>query len=479
MTKNFYFSVFLFSMFSFFAKAQDKVVEFKLADKNKLLGFDFVKNGTVYIVTGREKSPKSEVKIVCYDSLLNVRYSKDILSNYKGLPAFFGRGMNDRPIYYDIIGTTSGKLAIANKDKMVFDDNGNVKDFTFEDIENVDQMYTRFEFFNDDYAFLLGEKINNKKKKKEHEEYQIHRRSLNDFSTQLYDFTPPKFNKEKEIEKWGLGSFFNDRFYMMNKDLNKERTVDIYNILGYNMNSEIISTVSIPLKLENKYFSPSNNGFGEFTIIQDEHTSKHSLSESATGNVYVDIKNKIFYIYGLYSNTIDEDFYNSKFSGFYIFKYSFEGNLIWKIEKEISDEKQFNKNTVAFFMNVDFFYLNDNQFGFGIKKTKDNFAFMYEIDSKKGQITKDVKVTYKVDNILLNGIRGGSFPTGYSVDEIFGDNNVDINTIYANFLNPKVADFFKTQMKSKRNYETSITKNGIFIIEENVKENSFRLMKFN
>lgn len=130
-------------------------------------------------------------------------------------------------------------------------------------------------------------------------------------------------------------------------------------------------------------------------------------------------------------------------------------------------------------MDVDFFYLNDTQFGFGIKKTKDNFSFMYEVDSEKGQITRDAKVTYKVDNILLNGIRGGSFPTGYSVDKIFGDNNVDMFTIYANFLNPKVADFFKSQMKSKRNYETSITKNGIFIIEENVKENSFRLMKFN
>lgn len=265
----------------------------------------------------------------------------------------------------------------------------------------------------------------------------------------------------------------------MSKDLNKERTVDIYNIVGYNMSNEIISTVSIPVMLENKYFSPSSNGFGESTVVQDEHTSKHSLSESATGNVYVDLKNKIFYIYGLYTDTIDKDFYNSKFSGFYICKYTFEGKLIWKIEKEISDEKEFNKNTVAYFMDFHFFHLNDNQLGFGIKKTKDEFAFINEIDAEKGEITRDAKVTYKVDNILLYGIRGGSFPTGYSVDKIFGDNNLNMFTIYANFFNPKVADFFKSQIKSKFNYDTSITKNGIFIIEENVKENSFRLMKFN
>lgn len=43
----------------------------------------------------------------------------------------------------------------------------------------------------------------------------------------------------------------------------------------------------------------------------------------------------------------------------------------------------------------------------------------------------------------------------------------------------QIANFFKSQIKSKLNYDTSITKNGIFIIEENVKENSFRLMKFN
>lgn len=471
--------MFLSSMFSYMVKAQDKVVEFKPANKHKLLQSMSVQNGTTYIVTGREKSPKSEVKIVCYDSLLNVKYSKDILSNYKGLPAFFGRGMNDSPIYYDLMSTNSGKVAISNKDKMVFDENGNVKDFKFEDIERENEIYDRFSFLNDDYAFLFGLKKKKNSKKKDIEEYQIHKRSLKDFSTQFYDFTPPKFNNEKETEKWGLGSFFNDRFYMMNKDLNKERSVDIYNIVGYNMNNEIISTVSIPVKLENKYFSPSSNGFGESTVIQDEHTSKHSLSESATGNVYVDLKNKIFYIYGLYTNTIDKDFYNSKFSGFYIFKYTFEGKLIWKIEKEISDEKEFNKNTVAYFMDVHFFYLNDTQLGFGIKKTKDEFAFIYEIDSEKGKITRDAKVNYKVDNILLYGIRGGSFPTGYSVDKIFGENNVDMFTIYANFFNPKVADFFKSQIKSKLNYDTSITKNGIFIIEENVKENSFRLLKFN
>lgn len=153
-------------MFPLFVKAQDKVVEFKPANKHTLLQSMSVQNGTTYIVTGREKSPKSEVKIVCYDSLLNVKYSKDILSNYKGLPAFFGRGMNESPIYYDLMSTNTGKVAISNKDKIVFDENGNVKDFKFEDVETENEIYNRFSFLNDDYAFLSGEKKKKKVKKR-------------------------------------------------------------------------------------------------------------------------------------------------------------------------------------------------------------------------------------------------------------------------------------------------------------------------
>ena len=474
--KNYIFYA-LFVLASLPVQAQSKIIEIKPSNKHKFLGFEHAENGMFYIVTGQEKKPKSDVEILSYDPDLNLNYKKNIQSNYKGLPAFFGRGMNDSPIYYELYSSKSGKFSIATKDGLIIDKDGNQKAVNFDEKSESGTIKSYFNFYSDEYACYLG-KIEGKKKKDKDADGAIYlfRRSLIDQSTKLIELHVPEIETSEDKIGFLLHSYDEQGFYIVNKKLDKKLPSDTYNILKYDYDGKLISDKRIEVTLKNKYFTASNCGLGSSTVIFGDGFTKHVLSENSTGNVYIDETNNAYYIFGLYSNTKDGNLYNARNNGFYIKKYNSNGELLWDSVNEIQD-KDYNKNAVSYFTAVSFFNLK-GKLGLRISSQKHDYSHMFLLNEKDGKVTNTKKVEFSVSPILLNGIRGGSFPTGYSSKADFGKLNLNVDTFFASFASKNVEAFFKSVKDKKYNYNSFILENGIYLLEENLDNESFRLIKF-
>ncbi|MFD1014923.1 hypothetical protein [Winogradskyella rapida] len=477
---RFIFTLSLLVIFNY-AFSQDKLVEIKPTNKTEFLGFEYSENGLFYIATGKGKNPKAQIKILNYDQNLDLIYEKqNNKSKYEPLPAFFGRGMNDLPSYYDMYATTNGKYLISNIDRFIINREGEQSQFNFDEDDETEDIKTFFSFYSDNYACYLGKiKKRSRKNKNVQQDDNIYffKRSLSDQSTKKVALQLPPIQTDAEQIGLGLHSFDEDGFYLLNKVLDKESAIDIYNLIKYSYEGELLSSISIEVTLGNKFFTTSNCGFGSSTKVYSPNFSHHKLGENATGNIYIDNDNKEYYVFGLYSNKKDLDLYNARNNGFYIKKYSFDGNLIWDSFNSIKD-KDYNKNSVSYFTSVEFFNLKNEQKGIRISNKNHDYSFMFLLNNSDGKVTKNKKVEFKVSNIKLQGIRGGSFPTGYSSKKDYGKNNLNVNTFFASFISPSVSEYFESVKSKKNNYNSFILDTGIYILEEDLESELFRLMKF-
>jgi hypothetical protein len=478
--------------FLFFANAQDKSLDIILKEKNRYFSHDFTQNGLSYFITGNDKS-KTDLNVFCYDSDFNLKFTKNFISKYEGLPAFFGRGMNDSQVYYDFQPTISGKYTLLYDDDLVQDENGNTKVFEHDGGKFFKDFNTKFFINNDNFSCFFGYKKVGKKNEDSKEVY-FYRYDLNDLSKKIIELKFPEFqalistspdnnknakkDKEEKSQKWEVAQFDNNQFLMINKELNKERTQNQYNIVSYDYEGNVVKTLSIPIKLKGKYFALSDSGLGTRTIIYSSMYNAGLLSEFATGNVYVEGNNEFYYIYGLYSNTKSSQINKVNFNGFYIYKYNSNGELVWKNEKEIVDSNGFNTTQRPIAVSVDFVLINGNQIGLNMSSFHEEYAQMFLLSSLDGKIIKNKKHDFKIEALKLNAIRVKAFPTGYTLNS-YENKNFDINTAFASFLNPKVDTFLKSKTKEDLNYNAKITKNAIYMIEEDTKEKDFRLLKFN
>ncbi len=455
--------------------SQDKVVEFSPPEKHKFVGREHTSNGLFYIVTSKAKS---DVTINSYDADLSLVYEKNFKTSYKGLSGSFGGGMNDAPEYYELYASETGQYAVSYEDRFFIDRSGKTTKFNFEHKDESGEIVSYFTFFSDDYACYLGKKPSTGRGKNKVDDNNIYlfRRSISDQSTKLISLPIPEIATDEKELKFGLHSYAQDGFYIINKQLDKVNAVDIYNILKYNYDGQLISYKKLEVKLDGKYFAASNCGFGSSTIIYSNYTTTHRLSDNATGNVYIDQQKQVYYVFGVYTNSKDMNLYNSKNNGFYVKKFSFDDQLIWDSENEIKD-KDYNKNAVSFHTRLSFFKLNDGKLGIRISNSKHNYAHMFLLSELNGEVLKNEKTEFDVSVIKLNGIRGGSFPTGYSNKSDFGSNNLNVDTFFAAFASEKVAEYFKSVKDLKNNYNCYVLENGIYVLEENP-DKEFRLMKF-
>lgn len=478
--------------FLFFANAQDKSLDITLKEKNRYLNSDFTQNGLSYFITGNDKS-KTDLNIFCYDSDFNLKFSKNFISKYEGLPAFFGRGMNDPQVYYDFQPTITGKYTLLYDDDLIQDEKGNTKAFEHDGGRKFTDFNTKFYINNDNYSCFFGYKKIGKKSEDSKETY-FYRYDLNDLSKKIIELKFPEFSslistpteknksskkdKDEKTQKWEVAQYDNDKFVMINKELNKERTQNQYNIVTYDYDGNVSKTINVSVTLKGKYFALSDSGLGSKTIYYSEMVNAGFLDEFATGNVYIEGDNEFYYIYGLYSNSKNSSINKVNFNGFYIYKYDSKGQLVWKNEKEIVDSKGFNTTQRPIAVSVDFLMIKGNQIGLNMSSFYEKYAQMFLLSSVDGKIVKNKKYDFKIDNLKLNAVRVKAFPTGYIVSN-YENKNLDINTAFASFLNPKVDTFLKIKTKEDLNYNAKITKDAIYIIEEDTKEKDFRLLKFN
>jgi len=470
------------------ANAQDKILELKLDEKHRYLQNEFTDNGLSYFVTGNDKSSKTDLKIVSYDSDFNVLYTKNMESKYKGLPAFFGRGASDPQVFYKLYPTPEGKYAIAETDKLLLDNKGNAKNFDVFNDPDFKDFDSKFNIQSNDYSCYFGYKKVNGKIDKEANEPYIFRVNFVDVKHQLIPIKFPKVasmlkeekkpKKPSDTQEWGISVHDDQQFYMINKMSTRDHREDQYNIAGFDYDGKLVKQLSILLKMQDKGFVLSDTGFGSKTVVSGNMVSVGLMDDAATGNIYADENSEFFYIYGLYSTDKIGNINKADYNGFYIHKYNSKGELIWKTEHEIVDKKGFNVTQRPFATNVSFIKIGKDQIGFRIYNFSEKYAHFFQLDAKEGKIAKNQKCDYKIESYRFYGVSGGAFATGYAVDKIYENKHFDINSLYAAFLNPKVDQFFKNSGREDLNYNCKINQNEIFLIEENTKKHSFRLLRF-
>ncbi|WP_300565993.1 hypothetical protein [Flavobacterium sp.] len=475
--------------FCIVAGAQDKTIELKFKEKHRYTSHDFTENGMTFLTTVNDKSSKVDLNVLSFDSDFNANFSKNLESKYKGLPAFFGRGMSDRQVYYSMLPTLNGLYAISFTDEQIFDAKGNARKFDIDKLDDSEKFDTKFRVYNDKYACFFGYKKEDNKKNKVSDETYFYKVNLDDLSKNLIEIKFPAFPtiiKGEKIKKkgdetkdtWEIASHDNNQFLMINKRWSEDHTEDQYNIVSFDYDGKVLSTMSIPLQLKNKYFALSDTGFGSKTFIQSDMVGVGLMSGSATGNIYVEDNKEFFYIYGLYSNNKISNINKVEYNGFYINKFNAKGELIWKTEKAIVDKDGLNKTQRPIAVTVDFVLLKDNKIGLSMSSFFEKYMQMSLVDSQDGKILKNQKQEIKIEGNRLEGISGSAFPTGYALDDIYQKKHMDRWAVFAGFLNPKVDKFLKTASKIDLNYNCKITPNGIYMIEENYKDKTFKLLKF-
>ena len=103
---------------------------------------------------------------------------------------------------------------------------------------------------------------------------------------------------------------------------------------------------------------------------------------------------------------------------------------------------------------------------------------MFLIGSKDGKVAKTLTPIYKIDGYRLMGVDNGSFRTGFVMEKEFKNKYMDMNTVFAAFLSPKVNTLISKASTGNMNYNCEITTNGIFMIEEDMDAKKFQLMRF-
>lgn len=464
--------------------AQDKVVELPVRENCRVVQNQFTENGTTFIVTSNDKSPKADLNITRYDSILNLVYSKDFVSEYKRRPSMY----STTPQYFYRLGITpKGKHVTGVMDNIIIGDKGNIKPFPYYYPNEINEFEASFDILTDNYRCYFGYMKADKKKTQtnmckvnmETAAREFTPLNFPNFESKLTEEKESKSSKDESKKIWGIASYDDQKFLMINKELSKDWTQNQYNIVAFDYDGKLVpnSSISLVVQLKDKSLTLSDTGFGSSKIVTGEMVGGAYMDDTATGNVYIEGKNEFYYIYGLYATKKNSNMNAAKYNGFYIYKFNAKGEIVWKTEQEITNSK-FNEKQRPLAIKVDLRMLKNNQFGFRIYSFYEKYAHLFLINAKDGKITRNQNTEFKIEDYRWAGINNGSFPTGYALEKEYPKKHMDINAIYAGFLNPKVNTFLSKPSNVDLNYNCEINGNGIYLIEEDVDAKKFKLMKF-
>ncbi|WP_053989983.1 hypothetical protein [Mangrovimonas sp. TPBH4] len=479
-------------------QAQVSTVEFALNKNQKVANNYITDDGYSSFVIFDRNAKADNLEICTYDKNLELIYKRKFDTEFMDNSQFFGAG-KIRPIkFYSSLMAESGECFYSNEDKILLDKNGNSIDYGFKidtrrpfDLEGSNsQFITLNQFVTKENTCWFGVKVVDKDKKTKERGYYFIRKSNSNESDRDFQFPINVYTGEENRTNLRLAGFNDEVFYTVSKDLNKGRTENTYHLVGINYDGIKVLETTVPVSLDGKFFMASNNGGGDmrvnssYSFHHDMSTTTHMLNHESTGNIYLDFDNQAFYIYGLYTDYKDDDFYNARFGGFYVYKYDFDGESIWKLQEAIDDKNDFNKAAVAAFMEMEFYEEINGSIGISVSKWNTmKFSHMFVIDTKDGHIVKSDKIDFKVDKAFHQGYKKGvkkdnALVAGISMKDNYGDNLLDFETIFAAYVNTGLKDYLQTKKDEELRFNSRITSEGIYLIEENLEDKIYKLMKF-
>lgn len=333
-------------------------------------------------------------------------------------------------------------------------------------------------FCDDQYLYYLatqnGDEENDKKK---HEDKLIlNRFSHNDLSYKRFVLDLPPIAEGESTTFWSFIGQKNGENYLVSKAVDPELGKNIFLIVAFNSEGKMTKTSTIAVNLDRKFTRPSwrvesprqpsvNLTDMNFVMKTSRSASVPNMGTTITtrpvptagafGYLALDELNACFYSYGLFGPKPFQKV-GPVYEGFYIIKYSLDGNEIWRLQemgtKELLGESTFRVHATPSDRNICLKVLPDGELNFSIQFAKS----LYDYDiSPEGKLLGKQK---KNDVLALTG------------------------NVYKAIEKLKSDDFIKKDAASAKsksiNYVNALTPSGEILIKIDTKESGFDLYYF-
>lgn len=443
---------------------QDIIKEMDVPGNHYIISTNYSKNGSVIIKTNKfSLNPKgSKPNIFNYDSQLNLRYKiqPDYKFSFIDCSDDGGKVLFNKSFFSD-----------STKKYNLLDEKGEAK--FYDGNEWLPKNFVLNDFFmtSNEHISIGYEKNRKDIKKNKSGTYQLFKRDLNNFkSLGVTEFLLPKFDVKGDYK---LISHGKDDFTIFTKDVLELRNQK-YIIAKYSNDGTLLKSTVLDSNLNSSdiYLADVNLNSHSYEIIQGVNGSgKSRISYKPTvyayGDVFIDDEDSSFYTYSIFTSR------KSKFgSGFIIKKYDVSGKLIWESKHEFFSKKTHKEiegdDTLVHLVNT------NNGLGLSVSNSKDDYAFIYNLDKKDGKII-DSKTYYE-----LNRIDPVNF--FYTLKDSYSKKVLlDPMAVILSATSQKVHDYLKSfsESKSKKYFKGLIVNDGVILVQiDDTKKRTFKILKF-
>lgn len=281
-------------------------------------------------------------------------------------------------------------------------------------------------------------------------------------------------------------NYHNDKFEIYSKTTFSDRNNSIIYRTIYNDLGKIEKDIQYDISLDDYtfgYMKPTNSfsknrshtSSNIYTYTSGKYTYDRPVIDLDINDFFIDF-NSDFYVYGMY---IKEE---SVPGGFYVHKFSSDGNLVWKKTYEIIDEKNFNQKKQDWKMTGIALqqFSNENQLVLNLKgpsSYRDRYNHYFVIDKNNGDLLKKSQIEVSTDYNTFGSLK--SFGSTYF--NTFTKNiNLSDDGLLAYNLNDKIKKHIDGYSKPKDDiyFDAIISSKGIWLIEtDNESKYSITLYK--
>lgn len=278
-------------------------------------------------------------------------------------------------------------------------------------------------FFNDEYLFHVGNDDDNAT-------LDLIKDIVYLYKTNIKTLKTEKILLDIPYKNINLKEFYKLKKILIGKKFHKDNFDITYKLVAPNLLSveivrfvfdysgKLISNTKFPIELDQNLVQ-SNNGASVNIIISGPITSAKlpfnsendfnvidmmdNVENSQSVNNYIVDNEKNVYFYGLFGAKGKKSIYESP-KGYYIFKFSPDGKLLWK-KSDFINNKSFNNYSSASNLQVKLFSRGE-KLDFVIFTPKfDNILIFKEINSEKGTINIDKDITFEESAVMGMGLQ--------------------------------------------------------------------------
>ncbi len=471
--------VLLFISIFHFSFAQSKVVE--LLPNKQLLEYRFLENDGVFFQFGK------------IAELLTNPLDKRMLLYSPQLEKVNDYDLTKIGSKLEGITTPTGKLSgfyrkkgyeISDVNSHYFKSSG--EQTIIEAKNNIGSLEEVIKVFNTDtYQIYFGKQKKRKFKSiiagTEYNDLYFYRTDVKTGATKLVkiDFPTQSFPNAKMFYQYQ--SHTNDKVFFILNELHNEKKKNVCNLVSFNYDGKLIDNVSFTMELQSDLtYSQYSNGSNENWIFEGfkNNSIVKKPTDGAVLKLMISPDQKSFYAYGLLNIKLEKYKYDVE-DGFYMYKFDFNGNLLWKIEKSQRSKEEVQKN---YYVGEPFqlMFLNNNTLGFWCKHFFSDDTVFYKINPEKGEVieskTNTILGSRDLEFLRKKGLAGLEESKLYIANKYSDKIRMDMNTIYALNFNPAVEKYISNKEGVK--FVGHLFENGIYLIEENLKETKYQLLKF-